>query len=246
MRNFLSFALILITSYSAAGQEVVITNIKRVANNVEVEYNIVDDNKDHSYSLQLYASSDNFTQPLTNVTGDFGVDIKVGDNKKIVWNAKEALGTDFAGNVRLELKGRMYVPFIAIEGLQEGTIFKRDKPNLTWSGGRGDNVLSFEFYRGVSRAYEETDDRQYLVRKLSLKTRKYLTSGNKEYVSDGIRGQHSPFAQNMLEALRSNGWEDKILILDEIKLYMERLLTTPRFGEFGDDQTGSDFVFVAK
>ena len=50
----------------------------------------------------------------------------------------------------------------------------------------------------------------------------------------------------MIEALKSNGGEDKILILDEIKLYMERLQTTPRFGAFGDDVTGSDFVFVAK
>ena len=50
----------------------------------------------------------------------------------------------------------------------------------------------------------------------------------------------------MIEALKSNGGEDKILILDEIKLYMERLQTTPRFGEFGDDESGSDFVFVAK
>ena len=108
-------------------------------------------------------------------------------------------------------------------------------------GGTFDPVLAAS--RG---AYEDTDNREYLVRKLSLKTRKYLTSGSKEYVSDGVRGKHSPFAQKMIEALKSNGGEDKILILDEIKLYMERLQTTPRFGAFGDDVTGSDFVFVAK
>ncbi|MFK7953469.1 MAG: caspase domain-containing protein, partial [Ekhidna sp.] len=46
-----------------------------------------------------------------------------------------------------------------------------------------------------SAAYEMTDDREYLVRKLSKKTRKYLTSGSKEYVSDGVAGGHSPFAR---------------------------------------------------
>jgi hypothetical protein len=97
-----------------------------------------------------------------------------------------------------------------------------------------------------SAVYEAIDDREYLVKKLSKKTRKYLTSGGKEYVSDGIRGQHSPFARNFLEALKTNGKEDRILILDEIKLYMERLQTTPRFGSFGSDEKGSDFVFVAK
>ena len=108
-------------------------------------------------------------------------------------------------------------------------------------GGTFDPVLA-----SARGAYEETNDQEYLVKKLSKKTRKYLTSGSKEYVSDGIRGQHSPFARNIIEALKTNGGEDRILILDEIKLYMERLQTTPRFGEFGDDEQGSDFVFVAK
>ena len=78
-----------------------------------------------------------------------GIDIKVGDNKKIIWRAKEELGADFDGRLSLELKGSLYVPFISIEGLEEGAVFKRGKPNdVTWSGGRGDNVLNFELYKG--------------------------------------------------------------------------------------------------
>jgi len=49
-----------------------------------------------------------------------------------------------------------------------------------------------------------------------------------------------------LEALKTQGGPDRILILDEIKMNMERLPTTPRFGEFGSNENGSDFVFVAK
>ncbi|MFC2126525.1 caspase family protein [Bacteroidota bacterium] len=108
-------------------------------------------------------------------------------------------------------------------------------------GGMFDPVLA-----SARNVYEDTRDREYLAKKLSMKTRKYLTSGSKEYVSDGIIGQHSPFAKRFIEAMKSNGGEDRILILDEIKLHMERLQTTPRVGEFGDDEKGSDFVFVAK
>lgn len=109
-------------------------------------------------------------------------------------------------------------------------------------GGTFDPILA------ASRAsyYEETNDQEYLVKKLSKKTRKYLTSGSKEYVPDGIPGHHSPFAANFLEALKTNGGPDRILILDEIKSSMERLKTTPRFGGFGNDENGSDFVFVAR
>ena len=108
-------------------------------------------------------------------------------------------------------------------------------------GGTFDPVLA----ASRAAAYEQTDDREYLVKKLSMKTRKYLTSGGKEYVSDGLRGQHSPYAAGFLEALKTNGGEDRILILDEIKPFMERLKTTPRFGSFGSDIKESDFVFVA-
>ena len=109
-------------------------------------------------------------------------------------------------------------------------------------GGTFDPVLA----SSRSALYEDINDKAYLVKKLSMKTRKYLTSGGKEYVSDGIRGSHSPFAKNFLEALKTYGGPDRILILDEIKIHMERLPTTPRFGEFGSNENGSDFVFVAK
>lgn len=97
-----------------------------------------------------------------------------------------------------------------------------------------------------SRAAYEADDKELLARKLSYKTRRYLTSGGKEYVSDGIPGEHSPFAKKFLEALRSYGGSDRLLTLVEVYSYLERLKPTPRSGEFGDNESLSDFVFVAQ
>lgn len=98
--------------------------------------------------------------------------------------------------------------------------------------------------RGVSE-YETTAN-EMVARKLSQKTRKYLTSGGKEYVSDGIPGKHSPFASKFLESLRGYGGEDRVLTLQEIITYMEVLSQLPRTGSFGDDEKLSDFVFIAK
>ena len=92
----------------------------------------------------------------------------------------------------------------------------------------------------------ETDDNEYLVRKLGQKTRKYLTSGGKTYVSDGIPGKHSPFTLKLLQAFSDGGGSDHILTLSEIKSYVEKLKPEPRLGSFGDDKTESDFIFVSK
>lgn len=110
-------------------------------------------------------------------------------------------------------------------------------------GGTFDPVIAKE--RGEN-PYEEATQTEFLIRKLSYKTRKYLTSGGKTYVSDGVPGKHSPFAVKLLQALKESGGSDRILTLEEIKTYVEKLLPEPRSGSFGDDNPASDFVFVAR
>lgn len=96
-----------------------------------------------------------------------------------------------------------------------------------------------------AEAYEDTPT-EMVVRKLSQKTRKYLTSGGKEYVSDGIPGKHSPFASKFIESLRTYGGADRVLTLQELVSSMDVLKQVPRTGSFGDDQKLSDFVFISK
>lgn len=109
-------------------------------------------------------------------------------------------------------------------------------------GGTFDPVIAAS--RG--EAETETNDNEFLVRKLSQRTRKYLTSGGKEYVSDGVPGKHSPFSLKLLQALGDGGGSDHILTLSELKTYVEKLKPEPRLGSFGDDKQESDFVFVTR
>lgn len=99
-------------------------------------------------------------------------------------------------------------------------------------------------HRGNSE--HEASISEMVARKLSHRTRKYLTSGGKEYVSDGVPGKHSPFSEKLIESFRSFGGEDRVLTLAEIQVTLEKMKQLPRMGSFGDDETLSDFVFVAK
>jgi hypothetical protein len=112
-------------------------------------------------------------------------------------------------------------------------------------GGTFDEALASA--RGMDdEVYKEQDQSEFITRKLTMKTRRYLTSGGKTYVSDGIPGKHSPFAKQFIEALNSQGGKDGILTLQELYGFVEKLKIQPRFGEFGDNAPGSDFVFVAR
>jgi hypothetical protein len=135
---------------TATAQQVSIKQIELQTNgDVIISYDLLDDQADRKYSLYLYASTDNYIQPLEKVSGEVGVDLAVGGNKKITWHAKEELGEDFKGGVALELKGTTYIPFIALDGFDDYKVFKRGKEyDITWTGGRGDNILNFELYQG--------------------------------------------------------------------------------------------------
>ncbi|MCH8319056.1 MAG: caspase family protein [Bacteroidetes bacterium] len=99
--------------------------------------------------------------------------------------------------------------------------------------------------RGID-LYSDIDKQKFIKRKLQYKTRRYITSGGKEYVPDGRPGHHSPFVRRFLEALRSYGGVDGILTLGEIITYIEKVTPEPRAGEFGSNEPGSDFLFIVK
>ncbi len=98
-----------------------------------------------------------------------------------------------------------------------------------------------------TEAMDEAIDKQYLVKKLSKRTRKFLTSGSKEYVPDGAPGHNSPFATQFIKALREiGGGSGRVMTLMELNTYFLRLPTEPYYGSYGNDDSQSDFVFVAK
>lgn len=138
---------------SSRAQKVSIKKVEiHTSGDVIIYYDLQDDNIDRKYSLYLYTSLDNYIQPLKKTTGEVGVDLAVGENKKIIWHAKEELGEDYIGGVALELKGRIYIPFIALDSFDDYRVLKRGKEyDITWTGGRGDNILNFELYQGENK-----------------------------------------------------------------------------------------------
>jgi len=132
---------------SSFAQEFNISKVELDAGKVNVYYNLLDTIKSRVYTISLYSSADNFISPLSKITGDAGLEIKPGGNRRITWNIVEEFGRDFEGDVALEVRGRIYVPFIRLDGLQKS--FKRGVAHeLTWTGGTQQNILNFDLYKG--------------------------------------------------------------------------------------------------
>jgi hypothetical protein len=155
-RSMVLRALIICLAVSATttlcAQEFTITKVERVGSSVVLTYNLIDTLRNRTYTVALYSSADNYISPLQKVVGDVGLEVRPGANRKITWNAKEELGASFDGNVGLEVRGKVYIPFVKLDGFDDYKKFKRNKDyKITWTGGRGNNVLNFDLYKGTKK-----------------------------------------------------------------------------------------------
>jgi hypothetical protein len=141
------FIFLLITSAQSLFAQTF--NIKRVELDgelVNVYYDLIDTTARRTYTVSLFSSRDNYITPLEKARGDLGLEVTPGPNRKISWNTREELGDAFAGEVSLEVRGRVYIPFVRLDG--EYTSIKRLKPyEITWTGGTQQNILNFDLYK---------------------------------------------------------------------------------------------------
>jgi hypothetical protein len=146
MRNGILLLVLLMASLVSDAQRMNIKGVELDGDRLNIYYDLVDENPSNTYTISVFSSADNFISALTKVTGDNGLEVRPGINKKIVWNAKEELGPNFEGKVALEVRGRIYIPFIRLDELQKK--FKRGKPtHVSWSGGSSQAILNFELYK---------------------------------------------------------------------------------------------------
>jgi len=94
--------------------------------------------------------------------------------------------------------------------------------------------------------YADVAPEKYIQRKLQIKGRLYLTSGQITTVPEGKAGQHSPFARRFIESLRSYGGKKQLVTATSIAVDVSKLEPEPRFGEFGDSAPGADFLFIPR
>jgi uncharacterized caspase-like protein len=92
--------------------------------------------------------------------------------------------------------------------------------------------------------YKGNTPRDVIGRLLSCETRMDVTSAYKEFVSDGERGKHSPFADQLLKDLGKETGDYPFISMNQIYSNMQLSLTTlPTQHHWGDDRGRGDFLF---
>lgn len=149
-RLLLFFALS-VAALKLTAQTVTMEKIELAGELINVYYSLDDSNPNHEYQIDLYSSKDNFAEPLTKVSGEVGAEIKPGVYHMISWNAYEEIG-GYEGELALEIRARVYIPFVKITGFDAGAKFKRGQAYpLLWKSGNMGGQIDIELYRDQSR-----------------------------------------------------------------------------------------------
>lgn len=134
---------------ASQGQSFTVDFIEFSGRNIVVHYTLDDGaNSTRQFLVQLYSSQDNYTTPLTRVTGDVGTEVAAGFDKKIVWDVTKEIG-DFDGIISLEIRGRVYVPFVKLS-MREKQVFKRGRNYpLNWTSGNLSGMVNLELFNAA-------------------------------------------------------------------------------------------------
>ena len=145
LRLILAFLLV---GSIASAQEFTIKTVEVTLEGIAIHYDLVDSARNRFYTVHVFSSKDDFLHPLAKVKGDVGLEVRPGTGKKILWDPKE-FGSTYRGNVELEVRGKVYVPFVHFTNLKDMKAIKRTKPTtLIWTGGTRQNILNFNLYKG--------------------------------------------------------------------------------------------------
>lgn len=146
--------LFLCLGYSSFAQKAAIKKIELSGDKIIVYYDLEDDNPNNEYQINLYISKDNFGTPASKVSGDVGGEIKPGAGKKIEWNIFEEFGS-YKGDLELEVRGKVFIPFVKVQSFGHGRKFKRGRAyELAWRPGNT-NPVHIEVFKGSQRVQGE-------------------------------------------------------------------------------------------
>jgi len=132
MKMILLLLVAIAVSSTLFAQQVSISKVELIGNKVIITYDLEDSSPNHEYLISLYASKDNFSSPLAKVSGDVGVGVKPGIMKTIEWRITEEYNV-YKGILSLEIKGRVFIPVVKLEGSGMKSMYKRGKSyHIVW------------------------------------------------------------------------------------------------------------------
>jgi len=147
----LAFSLLIISFEAATAQSIQNINASFQDGKVIIRYDLVGRTPNQKFDISLFSSHDNFSVPLSKVTGDVGKSVIPGAGKQIEWDAAAEL-ENFLGDINFKIRGIPIALPLLLEWPRSGAVIRRGKKAVVrWQGGNNDQKIKLELFRGSER-----------------------------------------------------------------------------------------------
>ncbi len=166
-------------SMDGAAQQIENVRAEFDGEKVIIVYDLLAEQDDDRFSVQLFSSHDNFQNSLSLLIGDAGQVVQPGASRRITWDAKSSLPADFDDDVTFKVRASLTVALdhptrLEVRPLDFAAYKRGGKLNMEWNGGKESDSISIELFKGNK-----------VIRKLA-------EVGNKHMFSWSIPGKLKP------------------------------------------------------
>jgi len=145
---------VFMVAQNAVGQRVTNVRAQAKGNIVTITYDLQGTIIGQIYQVEVFSSHNQMSQPITQVRGEIGPNLKPGVNKMIEWGSMKELG-DFDGELSLEVRATLTFSPIRFTSPKSNSVYKRGKSyKFNWLGALPNENLQLELYSDTTRQYE--------------------------------------------------------------------------------------------
>jgi hypothetical protein len=167
-----------------------------------IVYDMIAEQDDDRFNVQLFSSHDNYHNPLSLLIGDAGQSVQPGASRRITWDAKSSLPADFDGDVTFKVRASLTVTLdhptrLEIKPLNFAAYKRGGKLNMEWNGGKEGDSISIELFKGnnVVREIAEVENKHIFSWSIpgKLKPGKGYSIRISKLVNADIQSMSQPF-----------------------------------------------------
>ncbi|MCI0751544.1 MAG: hypothetical protein L0Y35_06885 [Flammeovirgaceae bacterium] len=147
MQKILFFLCLIAASTQA--QQLENVRAQMVGDKVLITYDINQPRQGQKFIVLAYGSHNNFTTPLSLVSGDVGAgkELQPGTGLRIEWDIRDEL-REFTGDITFELQATVVSALFIERPSSKNGIRRGKKTRITWRGGKPNQTLAVELIKG--------------------------------------------------------------------------------------------------
>jgi hypothetical protein len=147
MKTRIFFIVFLMVAYFSYGQKVTNVKAELIGTDVKITFDLTGKTSADLFEVRLFASHNNFTEPLKMISGSAGKSIKPGNNLSILWKAKEEL-VNFKGEITFEVRATLMGGYYIVSNPSSTSKFKKGKLlPINWNGGEPGEKVKIELVK---------------------------------------------------------------------------------------------------